>query len=88
VICLYRSKLWCFTRRLLIAIATINPMDHGDGQRLRVHSSPPAPKPVAVDSLYPPKRLTGIPLGRVCMRKRGGRSCLRVRATIPALIDT
>jgi hypothetical protein len=31
VICLYRSKLLCFTRELLMAIATIDCLDHGDG---------------------------------------------------------
>jgi hypothetical protein len=34
VICLYRSKLLCFTRGLSLTIATITPLDHGDGQLL------------------------------------------------------
>jgi hypothetical protein len=63
VIRLYRSKLLCFTRELSIAVAPLDPLDYSDGQLLWIHSFPPTSKTVAVASLDPPKRLTGVPLG-------------------------
>jgi hypothetical protein len=66
-----------------MVVATRHPPDHGDGQLLWAHSSPPASKLVAVNSLHPPKRLTGAPAGQVFIPRSGGCSCLRVRRCYP-----
>jgi hypothetical protein len=66
-----------------MAVATRRLPDHRDGKLLWVRSSPPASKPVVVNSLYPPTRLTDAPPGQVFMRRSGGRSCLCVRRRCP-----